>query len=223
MDVFKMTTLGIVVSLFIAAHTCAGGTQAGAAIDFHHVPTADSSVVLLSMDVEEPEAVEAEAPSVAPFGTQDTWRFNIMAAGGFALDEDRESTFVLAGVSFSYFLIDNFSLEFEFNVMGFDQPGTDAIGGNFNLLLRWHIIARETWSIYVDAGAGILGTSAKVPPGALALNFTPQAGIGVSFEVAENTRMFIGARLHHVSNANLADYNIGLDNAMAYVGLSFPF
>jgi lipid A 3-O-deacylase len=41
--------------------------------------------------------------------------------------------------------------------------------------------------------------------------------------VGNDVRLLVGARWHHISNANLYRDNPGRDSLMGYVGLSFPF
>ena len=77
--------------------------------------------------------------------------------------------------------------------------------------------------MYVDAGAGLLYTSSDVPDHGSSFNFTPQAGIGFTFDIGQNNRLMIGGRWFHVSNANIYDENPGLDSAMLYVGINMPF
>ena len=38
-----------------------------------------------------------------------------------------------------------------------------AAGLNFTILFRWHFLRRETWSIFMDGGAGFLLTTNDVP------------------------------------------------------------
>lgn len=220
---FKLHVCGWGLIFLLASAVSADDALTGAALDFKVEPSGEGSVITLAMDVEDPDELETYVPPASTFGMQDTWRFNIQAGGGFAVDSDKDTIFAFGGVGLSYFIIEDVSLELEFNVMGFDQPGEDAAGFNFNLMVRWHFIAEDTWSLYVDGGAGMLGTTANVPTGTLSFNFTPQAGIGATLEIAQDTRLFVGMRIHHVSNANIGDQNFGLDNFMAYAGVSFPF
>lgn len=164
-----------------------------------------------------------------PFGAKNSWRWNLM--GGFGVDlRDPRNTLGLLGGGVSYFIVDGLSLELEFNVIYYDQHGADAVGFNFNFLGRWHYFRRERLSLYAELGAGIQGTTDKVPGpdsieprGGGYFSFTPQAGLGASFEVAPNTRMLAGVRLHHVSNARTRESNPGRNSLMFYVGVSFPF
>lgn len=173
-------------------------------------------------DAEEPTAPAEDAP--VPFGTKGSWRFQVQIGGGYTLEASNDDTWlVLGGVGFSYFVMENFSLDFEFNGMFVHQPQFDTGGFNFNLLLRWHVLTRDKWSLYFDGGAGLVIFGDKVPYNGSEFNFTPQFGGGVSFEIASNTRMLIGARWHHISNGSLYLDNPGLDSVIGYVTLSFPF
>ncbi len=175
------------------------------------------------------QADTAEDPPVPAFGQMNTWRW--MVQGGFGVDvRTSDNLFGQIGGGVSYFMIDNLSLDLELNGMYFHQIGDDAVGLNLVLLFRWHFIAEEKWSLYFDIGAGLLGTTAKVPEptvdeprGGSSFNFTPQSGFGMSFEVAENTRFFAGARVCHISNAQIYEGNPGRDNLFFYAGVSFPF
>jgi hypothetical protein len=174
------------------------------------------------------ENADTKQPAAA-FGTRDTWRW--MLQGGVGVDvKTSDNIFGQIGGGVSYFMIDNLSLELELNGMYFHQVDDDAVGLNLVLLFRWHFIAEEKWSLYFDIGAGLLGTTAKVPGptpedpgGGSSFNFTPQSGFGFTVEVAENMRFFAGARVFHISNAQLYDSNPGRDNLLFYAGVSLPF
>lgn len=169
-----------------------------------------------------PDEDTLSAPQPPRFGQEGTWRFQIMAGYGQEFGES-SNEFVQAGVSFSYFAADDVSLDLEFNGDYFGQRGDDAVGGNMNLMLRWHIVSRETWSFYLDGGAGILGTTDDVPFNGTEFNFTPQAGFGFTFDINESDRLFVGARWQHISNANTDKDNPGRDSWYLYGGISFPF
>ncbi len=161
--------------------------------------------------------------AAAPFGQAGAWRWNVH--GGFGADfDDTENRFGLGGVSFSYFGTDDFSVDIEFDGLYFDQESAENAGAfNFNLIFRWHFMMRESWSLYVDGGAGVMESSDPVPADGSTFNFTPQAGFGVSFDVGNDVRMLTGVRWHHVSNARTFDDNVGKDGLFIYAGLSFPF
>jgi hypothetical protein len=177
--------------------------------------------------------------AVAPapvFGEKDSWRWYLSGGYGWEFEATHDE-FAIFGGGVSYFMADNLSLNFELNGLYWDQEtesgypdSHDAWGVNFNLLVRWHFLARETWSLYTDGGAGVMGTTERVPgpdsdepDGGTYFNFTPQAGIGASFEVAPDTRLLAGVRWHHVSNARTWGNNPGRDSLLIYAMVSIPF
>ena len=175
-------------------------------------------------------AQTAEVPPPVPeFGKMNTWRW--MVQGGVGVDvQTSDNLFGQIGGGVSYFMINNLSLDLELNGMYFSQIDDDAVGVNLVLLFRWHFIAEEKWSLYFDIGAGLLGTTAKVPGptptdprGGSSFNITPQSGFGFTVEVAENTRFFAGARVYHISNGQIYEGNPGRDNIFVYAGISLPF
>lgn len=177
-------------------------------------PAASSDELSLSL-------MQDEAPGQA-FGLAGStyWLANIAGASSF-----KDNHHVRGGIGISHFLADDFSIDFELNLGYFPQEGDDALGGNFNILLRWHFWHDESrsWTVYFDGGAGMLLTSDDVPFDGSSFNFTPQFGIGASFDLGDDTRLYFGGRWFHVSNARLYDANPGADYAMLYVMLGWPF
>ncbi len=224
--------------LWIIPIVCAGQVEAPKAdlshwakLDYRFEPAIVDGVVGVSGFSQLADAPDqTDLPALPPpFGTKDSMRWFVQAGGAVEVKET-ENIFLLGGGGFSYFIVDDLSLEIEFNLMGFSQQGDNAFGVNFTLLMRWHFLVSETWSLYVDGGAGMLGTTAIVPgksvdqpEGGANFNFTPQAGAGVTFEVAENVRFFGGVRLYHISNANTHESNTARDSLFMYAGVSFPF
>ncbi len=224
--------------LWIIPIVCAGQGDAPAAdlsrsakLDYSFEPALVDGVVGVSGFSQSADAPDqTDLPALPPpFGTKDSMRWFVQAGGAVEVKET-ENIFLLGGGGFSYFIVDDLSLEIEFNLMGFSQQGDNAFGVNFTLMMRWHFLVSETWSLYVDGGAGMLGTTAIVPgksvdqpEGGANFNFTPQAGVGVTFEVAENVRFFGGVRLYHISNANTNESNPARDSLFMYAGVSFPF
>jgi opacity protein-like surface antigen len=164
-----------------------------------------------------------------PFGSGDSWRWHVH--GGFGMEfDDTDNQLFLMGGGLTYFMIQDLALVLETNLIYVDQFGSDAFAWNFNLLARWHFYNKERWSLYVDGGAGTLIATDEVPGPTLAeplggsrFNFTPQAGVGFSYEVATNTRMLVGVRWHHISNARTYENNPGRDSFLVYAGVSVPF
>lgn len=161
-----------------------------------------------------------DADPISSYGDQGSTRLTIQGAA--AVHED-ENYFFDAGFGFEHFIEENLSLVTQFNGVYVDQEEDDAGGGNFVLLIRWHFHARETWSAYVEAGAGMLWTSNDVPADGSSFNFTPQAAIGLTFDIGEDNRAHLALGWHHISNAQIYDDNPGRDSIILHAGLSFPF
>ena len=167
-------------------------------------------------------ALEAREPTKAAprFGAAGSWRWQIIKGGGTGTDSISNAQL---GVGVSWFVVDDLSIDVQVNADYFHQSGPAAWGGDVELLFRWHFLARDTWSLYVDGGCGLMWTSHDVPPDSASFNFIPQAGAGVTFDIAANTRLMLGVRWFHVSNANTGSPNPSYDGVFAYVGASFGF
>jgi hypothetical protein len=192
-----------------------------ARLDFRSVPGA------VTDGVQPPESLPEPKPPV-PFGQRDSWRWSVTLGG--AVDLEESNWFVLAGAGLSWFMIDNLSLDMELNLLYIAQTANDAGGLNFTLLARWHFLARERWSLYLDGGAGMMGTTERVPGpnsadsrGGGNFMFTPQAGGGFSVQVDERARLLAGVRWYHISNARTRSNNPPRDSLYFYAGLSLPF
>jgi len=165
---------------------------------------------------------------VKKYGARETWWWNLY--GMAAVDVAKDGEQYGATWAASYFLEDNFSVDFEFAGWFFNQPDDepeDTVGGNFNILFRWHFLAEENWTMYFDGGAGLLAAADEVPYRGTNINFTPQAGAGMTFDLGPDTdgRLMLGLRWFHMSNARIEgnDENPGRNALEAYVGVSFPF
>lgn len=167
-----------------------------------------------------PEASEASEPR-PPFGTAGQGHWYVQGAAAAPIDGESHF-FGLAGAGISQFFATGHSINAELNAMGFAQSGDDALGLNLAVLLRWHFIRQPNWSIYIDGGAGILGTTNPVPIGGSSFNFTPQVGGGTMIRLNDDNQLMVGVRWHHISNANLYENNPGRDTVMLYVGLMMP-
>jgi hypothetical protein len=173
------------------------------------------------LEAEPTEAEPTEEPSLI-FGADGSERWYIHAGGATTLGGDT-SRFGLVGAGASHFFADGHSINLELNSMVFDQPGDDAVGLNLSAILRWHFVREADWSLYIDGGAGILGTTNDVPRRGSSFNFTPQVGGGTTIRLNDEQRLMVGLRWHHISNADLYSGNPGLDTIFGYVGLNLPF
>lgn len=167
---------------------------------------------------EEPELNE----KTLGWGDEGTWRWGVH--GGYAEElKNNENELILLGVEFDYFIANNLSLDIGLNLLNVTQIGDNTDGVNFTLQLRWHAIAKEKWSFFLEGGAGLMLTDNNVPQNGSDFNFTPQAGLGFSFDAGDQSRWLIGLRWHHISNANTHRTNPGRDSLMFWAGVSFPF
>jgi hypothetical protein len=175
------------------------------------------------------ERFTSDESRLTRFGEKGTWQFNLFASGAWGesnADKDGpigDVEYFGGGFGVDYFLHDDFSIGAQLVGLSFTQDGPETAGGAFEVLLRWHFISESTWSIYLDGGAGFLKTSDDVPPHGTNFNFTPQAGAGFTIEIGGQMRAMTGVRWHHISNANSADSNPGIDSFMLYAGITVPF
>lgn len=164
-----------------------------------------------------PESIEAPA---VRWGEKGCVTVNLSA--GYA-DDFEEISAVPATVGVSWFLIRNLSFDLQLEGSYVSQPGDDAVGGGIAMMVRWHFLDFETWTIYADVGVGCMAMSEPVPSNAADFLFTPRAGVGASFALNDRTRLMTGLRWYHMSNAETSFENPGVDTVQGYVGLSFAF
>ncbi len=169
-----------------------------------------------------PVALDEDESDSPEFGSAGSSRWYVQGAFASTLDDDRARRFGLVGAAWSQFFANSQSINFELNGLVFDQTGDDAVGLNVAVLHRWHFYRQRNWSLYIDGGAGIIGTTNDVPSKGSSFNFTPQAGGGATVRINDTQRLMVGLRWHHISNANLYEGNPGRDSVMAYVGLNMP-
>lgn len=166
-----------------------------------------------------PDDAPAEVPE---FGAEGSMRWTVLGGFGAQVVEPRNKEAFL-GVGLQYYIVDGFAFAPQIKMWGFFQSGEDAVGGSLDILFQWHIIRRETWSFFGDFGCGMLGTNKNVPIAGSQFNFTPQAGVGFTFDVGNDRRAVVGVKWHHISNASLYRDNPGRDSILVYGGLNLPF
>ena len=182
-----------------------------------------------SLKQQEPRTPEVSFETSVPetstpaFGAGGTWRANLI---GGVISDFSTTTGGEFRAEFEYFLVDRFSLVPTFELGGFVQDGGDdplLVSGA--LLLRWHFLDGEGWTVFADAGAGVAYLTGDLPPGTNGIKFNPQIGAGFTLELAKGspTRLIGGVRWYHLSNARTGESNDGFDGAEAYLGLSLPF
>ena len=167
------------------------------------------------------DTISAGDADVPEFGAEGSTRWTIH--GGWGLDVHGSNQEIEGGVGMQYFIVDGFAFAPELNLWGFFQTGSNAFGASLDLMFEWHFLQRSSWSIYGDFGIGLLGSTSNVPDDGSEFNFTPQAGLGVTWDIGNNNRWYAGVRWHHISNASLYENNPGRDSILVYTGINFPF
>jgi hypothetical protein len=169
-------------------------------------------------------SLDLAKPRVTPFGEARSRWWTVGA--GVAYDWGEATDLNLQG-GYSYFLVKNVEFSAELNAWYFHQHGPDGIGINPAIVLRWHFFEEGPWTIYADAGIGLLFANEEVPTGGTRFDFTPRVGAGFTRLLDEETglRMQAGLRWHHISNARLEGEgdNPARDGLMLYATLQFPF
>jgi hypothetical protein len=84
-------------------------------------------------------------------------------------------------------------------------------------VLRW-----KRWVPYVEATAGVGGTSLNVREIDSNFTFILEGGAGIAYMV-ERQAVTVGVRLFHVSNGDLATPNTGVNAVAGRLGVSVFF
>jgi hypothetical protein len=134
-----------------------------------------------------------------------------------------EDKFYQGSVAASYYIADDVSVGAEVSGYLVDQPNDDtaALGGG--LLLRWHFLQAERYTLFVDGGFGVSIAEAAVPEGGTHFNYTPKGGGGATFRLRDDVHLVGGIRFFHQSNANIhgREQNPSFDGAQYYLGVVF--
>ncbi|HAW95334.1 MAG: hypothetical protein CMJ33_02280 [Phycisphaerae bacterium] len=174
-----------------------------------------------SNDLIPDDEVLENARTAAAYATQDSTAWWFEVGGGSNFDGGWGA---IGGVGVEWYPVDGFALGARFDGIGVGLKDTSTTGGvDAALLIRWHVLRRETWSVYFDGGCGFAVFADEVPTGASRFCFTPQLGLGVTCEVAEEARLMVGARWFHISNGQSASRNPGVDMLELYVGMTFSY
>lgn len=172
----------------------------------------------------EAAAEVATSPPPAAFGTkgQEWWTIG----GGIANDFSDATDYNLR-LAWSRFLADRVEFSVEANAWAFTQRGDDAVGINPAFLFRYHFYRVDRLTLFADIGIGLLFSTSDVPEGGTSFNFTPRAGVGLTYQLTDTapTRLQLGVRWHHVSNAHITGdtNNPSRDALMLSAGVLFPF
>jgi hypothetical protein len=113
----------------------------------------------------------------------------------------------------------------EFGLEGWFQHYTHpsrSLAAGIKLATRYHLLRWARWVPYVEALAGVGGTSLNVREIASDFTFVLEAGAGVAYLV-ERQAITVGVRFLHVSNADLATPNTGVNAVSGRLGITVFF
>lgn len=108
----------------------------------------------------------------------------------------------------------------------YEGPGDVLLGAT--VFLRYNFVQPQAaWVPYFQLGAGGVYNNAYQDSGqrllGCAVEFNLQASLGLRRMMGENRAFFLEAGYRHISNAGLADRNIGLNSVGAMAGVSWFF
>lgn len=108
-----------------------------------------------------------------------------------------------------------------------DVPGSSRkiYGGGISPIgLQVNFRRRHSLQPYLNGTAGVLYFSDQVPvSNSSQFNFAVSWGGGVQLWVRENQSLSLGYKFHHISNANSASRNPGVDSNLFYAGYSWSW
>lgn len=204
------TMLSVAAVGVLSASALAAGPGEGLKLDL----TAASAATMLMQ-------AEREAPQHGALYSEDSFTWNVYGSAVFG-DSDKGEMYA-AHTGFSWYFLEDMGLNLE-AIAGYVDPERDDSGvvGGLDLTFRWHFHKHNDLTIYIDGGAGFQQASTNFPSDNH-FNFRTLFGFGASYRLGDGAVLIGGVRYVHISNAGITKGNDGLDGAMVYLGLSFPF
>ena len=98
-----------------------------------------------------------------------------------------------------------------------------AIAGGLKAVARYHILSVGRLVPYVEATAGVGGSSLRVLRHHSPFTFVLEGGAGLSYFVADGVALTTGYRFQHLSNAGMKMPNRPYDAHTGTLGISFFF
>ncbi len=230
------TTLAAAAASFLGAVPALAGSEAGAA---RPALTLDLSAALAQPDPAAPDAARPDEaggpdPIVTAAGSPrprigfgragSEW---LTFGGAFAYDFAEDKDFNVHA-AYSQFLADELEFAVEFAGWYFAQDKEDTGGISGSMAFRWHFLHDDAydWTVYGDAGIGLLAAFDEVPNGGKEFNFLPRLGMGFTKRISEDgARLQVGVRWHHISNGRYAGdaNNPSRDSVLIHAGIMIPF
>lgn len=97
------------------------------------------------------------------------------------------------------------------------NPRAHGIVGHFVYEQRW--LPQRSFRPVLRAGVGMMYTERRVPVGETHYNFSLFAGMGVEAALGARTALSLEYRLHHLSNANTGNRNLGINAHTILIGV----
>ena len=120
-----------------------------------------------------------------------------------------------------WFATDRLELYGEGTLFVYHKPALAITGGLGGIAGRYHFTNLGRWIPYATMGAGLLWTSLDVPEIDRVFNFQVFFGAGLRLLRARNPSLIFELRSHHISNANRAGENLGINAAEVLVGVEW--
>jgi hypothetical protein len=105
----------------------------------------------------------------------------------------------------------------------FSAPPKRGVGVGAAPLLKFRLYTFRDLDSFFTVGAGVLVIGLKIPQLDSRLNFAPQAGLGIKKRFGPRATLSFEYRYLHVSNANSAGRNIGLNSSLLLFGYGREF
>jgi hypothetical protein len=162
-----------------------------------------------------------EKGAAFPMGTGG-WELNAAYIHPIRFSDDH---FYGTNAAAHYYFADEVSLGLELQGYFVDQVRDDTLLGGVSVLLRWHFLAAENHSLFVDGAFGVSYAGHDVPETGTHFNYTPKGGGGATVKLRDDLHLLGGVRFIHLSNGNLKgrDENPSQDGVQYYVGVMFTF
>ena len=136
-----------------------------------------------------------------------------------------EDKFYGGSVAGHYYFGDEVSIGVELQGYAVDQLSDDTFLGGAALVIRWHFLADDNFSLFVDGVGGVGLAEAEVPEGGTHFNYMPKIGGGATVKLRDDLHFIGGVRFFHLSNGNLhgRDENPSQDGVQYFAGVLFTF
>ena len=134
---------------------------------------------------------------------------------------DTDIGFVAFHPQLGRFITDHLEFYGEGTLLLYHMPAVSVGGGLAGLGGRYHLWNDRNWTPYIVGGAGLIWTSLDVPEIDRVFNFQLLYGVGVRQVTRRGPGLILEFRNHHISNANTAGENLGVNAATVLAGVQW--